>query len=48
MTNIKACRSWNFGQIPLLTTDLAALDQIKKIMYNVVTTLVPLFSIGSS
>ena len=44
-TTIKAWMSSNFGQIPLPTTELAALE---KYMYNVVTTLAPSFLIGSS
>ena len=29
----------NFGQIPPLTPELSARERLKKIMYNVVTTL---------
>ena len=32
-----------FGQIQLLTAALAALERLKKSMYNVVSTLVPSF-----
>ena len=38
----------NFGKIPSLTSELAALEHQKKIMNNVVTTLAPSFLIGSS
>ena len=46
-TTIKAWVSLNFGKIPLLTSELAALERQKKIMNNVVTTLAPSFLIGS-
>ena len=48
-TIIKAWTSSNFGKIPLPTTKLAALEHLKnKLIYNIETTLVPLFLIGSS
>ena len=46
-TIIKAWMSLNFGKIPLLTSELAALER-QKLMNNVVTTLAPSFLIGSS
>ena len=45
---IKARMSLNFGKIPSLTSELAALERQEKIMKNVVTTLAPSFLIGSS
>ena len=47
-TTIKAWMVLNFGKIPSLTSELAALERQKKIMNNVVTTLAPSFLIGSS
>ena len=47
-TTIKAWMSLNFGKIPLLSSELAALERQKKLMNNVVTTLAPSFFIGSS
>ena len=48
MITIKAWMSLNFGRIPLLTSELAALERLKKTTYNLVSTLVPSFLIGSS
>ena len=45
---IKAWMGLNFGKIPSLTWELAALERQKKLMNNVVTTLAPSFLIGSS
>ena len=45
---MKAWMSSNVGQIPPPTLELSALGRLKKSMYNVVNTLVPLFLIGSS
>ena len=45
---IKARMSLNFGKIPSLTSELAALQHLKKSMNNVATTLAPSFLIGSS
>ena len=45
---MKAWMSSNFGQIPPPNPELSALGRLKKSMYNVVNTLVPLFLIGSS
>ena len=45
---MKAWVSSNFGQIPPPTLELSALARLKKMMYNVVNTLAPLFLIGSS
>ena len=47
-TCMKAWMSSNFGQIPPPTPELSALGRLKKPMFNVVNTLVPLFLIGSS
>ena len=47
-TTIKAWMSSNFGRIPPLTSELAALERLKKITYNLVSTLAPSFLIGSS
>ena len=47
-TTIKAWMSLNYGKIPLLTSELAALERQKKLMNYVVTTLAPSFLIGSS
>ena len=44
-TSIKAWMGKNFGRIPLLTAELAALE---KSMYNLVITLAPSFLIASS
>ena len=46
-TTNKAWMSLNLGKIPLLTSELAALERQKKIMNNVIT-LAPSFLIGSS
>ena len=43
-TTIKALMISNFGQVPPLTTELAALERL----FNVVTALAPSFLIGSS
>ena len=40
--------SSNFGRIPPLTLELAALDRLKKTTYYLVSTLAPSFLIGSS
>ena len=40
--------SLNFGKIPSLTSELAALERLKKSMNNVVTTLAPSFLSRSS
>ena len=45
---MKAWISSNFGQIPPPTPELSALAHLKKLTYNVVNTLAPLFFIGSS
>ena len=45
---IKARMSLNFGKIPSLTSELAALERPKKLMNYVVTTLAPSFMIGHS
>ena len=45
---MKAWMSTNFDQIPPPTPELSALAHLKKMMYNVVNTLAPLFLIGSS
>ena len=47
-TCIKAWMSLNFGQISPPTLALSAHACLKKMMYNVVNTLAPTFSIGSS
>ena len=47
-TIMKAWMSLNFGKIPLLTSELAALEHQKKLMNYVVTTLAPSFLIGPS
>ena len=44
---MKAWMSSNFGQIPPPTPELSALAK-KKLLYNVVNTLAPLFFVGSS
>ena len=46
-TTIKAWMSSNFGKISLLTSELAALERLKKTSYNLVSTLAPSFLIGS-
>ena len=38
-TFIKAWMSLNFDQIPSPTTELASLERLKNVMYNVVTML---------
>ena len=45
---IKAQMSLNFGKIPSLTSQLAALEHQKKLMNNVVTALAPSFLTGFS
>ena len=46
---INAWMSLNFGNISSPTTELAALERLKKSMHNGVTTLTPfIFFIGSS
>ena len=45
---IKAWMSLNFGKIPPPTTELAALEHLKKSIYNVVNTLAPSLLIKSS
>ena len=45
---MKAWMSSNFGQIPPPTPELSALTRLKKLMFNIVNTLAPLFLIGSS
>ena len=45
-TTIKAWYSLNFGKIPSPTTELAALEHLKKSMYDIVTTLGHSFFIG--
>ena len=45
---MKAWMSLNLGRIPPLTSELAALECLEKTSYNLVSTLVPSFLIGSS
>ena len=45
---MNAWRSLNFGKVPPPTRELYALARLKKLTYNVVNTLAPLFLIGSS
>ena len=47
-TTIKAWMRLNFGKVPSLTSEIAALERQKKLINNVVTTLAPSFLIGSS
>ena len=47
-TTIKAWMSSNLGIIPPLTSELVALERLKKTSYNFVSTLAPSFLIGSS
>ena len=47
-TTIKAWMSSNLGRILPLTSELAALERLKKTSYNLVSTLAPTFLIGSS
>ena len=47
-TIIKACMRSNFGRIPQLTTELVALEHLKKTSYNLVRILAPSFLFGSS
>ena len=47
-TCMKAWMCSNFGQIPTRTPELSALARLKKMLYNVVSTLAPSFLIGSS
>ena len=44
-TTIKALMSLNLGRIPPLTSELAALERLKKTSYNLVSTLAPSFLI---
>ena len=46
-TTIKARMSSNFGRIPPLTSESAALERLKKSNYKFVSTLVPSFLIRS-
>ena len=46
--SIKAWMGLIFSRIPSLTSELAALERLKKSMHNDVTTLGPSFLIGSS
>ena len=48
MTTVKAWLSLNLGRIPPLTSELVALERLKKTSYNLFSTLAPLFMIGSS
>ena len=48
MTNIKALMSSNWGRIPPLTLELVALERLKKMSHNLVSTLAPPFLIRSS
>ena len=45
---MKAWMVLNFGKIPSLTSELAALERVKNQMNSVVTTLAPSFLTGSS
>ena len=45
---MKAWMSSNFGQIPTPTPELSALARLKKLLYNVVSTLAPSFLIRYS
>ena len=47
-TTIKAWMSSNLGRIPPLTSELVALEGLKKTSYNLVSTLAPSFLFGSS
>ena len=47
-TTIEAWMSSNLGRVPLLNSELAALERLKKTSYNLVSTLAPSFFIGSS
>ena len=47
-TTIKAWMSLNLGRIPPLTSELVALERLKKTSYNLVCTLAPSFLSGSS
>ena len=47
-TTIKAWMGLNSVKIPSPIKELAALEHLKKLMYNVVTALVSTFLIGSS
>ena len=47
-TTIKAWMSSNLGRIPPLTSELIALERLKKTSYNLVSTLAPSFLFGSS
>ena len=45
-TTIKAYLSLNLGRIPPLTSELVALEGLKKTPYNLVSTLAPSFLFG--
>ena len=45
-TTIKAYLSSNLGRIPPLTSELVALERLKKTSYNLVSTLAPSFLFG--
>ena len=45
-TTIKAYLSLNLGRIPPLTSELVALEGLKKTSYNLVSTLAPSFLFG--
>ena len=45
---MKAWMGLNFGGIPPLTVELAALERLKKSTFKLVSTLVPSFLIESS
>ena len=47
-TTIKAWMTLNLVKIPWPTVELAALELLKKMIYNVMTTLAPSFLIGFS
>ena len=47
-TTVKAWMSSNFCIIPPLNAELAALERLKRKIYNLVNTLAPSFLIGSS
>ena len=46
MTTLKVCMSLNLVKIPSITTELSALERLKKEMNSIVTSLAPLFLIG--
>ena len=45
-TTLKAYLSMNLGRIPPLTSELVALEGLKKTSYNLVSTLAPSFLFG--